>query len=338
MPIPTKKAAVAAVVLLLCVTAGCGRSPAAAGAPRPSLERRQYVQVLMGVQVRVVLYTTDENSAKTAAKAAFERVAELEDIMSDYQRDSELMRLCRRAGTGPVKVSDELFEVLDYARRVSEASNGAFDITIGPLVQLWRDSRKSKKLPDPAALDEARSRVGWRLIRLDRTARTAELIVPGMRLDLGGIGKGYAGDEALRILREHGVGSAMFEAGGDIVVSAAPPGTDGWEIETEDGRKLTLADAAVSTSGHTEQFVEIDGVRYSHIVDPRTGLGLTDQYAATVTARRGITTDALATAATLLGPEQSRPLVKRFSARAWVRILDGETTSRQSSTTSRIDR
>jgi thiamine biosynthesis lipoprotein len=292
----------------------------------------------MGVQVRLVLYTKDEDTAKTAAKAAFARVADLEDVMSDYQRDSELMRLCRAAGSGPVTVSAELFKVLDYARKVSEASEGAFDVTIGPVVALWRESRRNKKLPDATALAETRSRVGWRLMKLDRETRSVDLTVPGMRLDLGGIAKGYAGDEAIRVMRGYGVDSALFEAGGDIVVSAPPPGKRGWEIETEDGRKLTLSDAAVSTSGHTEQFVEIDGVRYSHIVDPRTGLGLTSQYAATVTARRGITTDALATAATLLGPEDSKPLVKRFGARAWVRIPDRETTSRQGSTTSRAYR
>jgi thiamine biosynthesis lipoprotein len=318
--------------MILCLT-GCTGSRA----PRvesPVLERHQYVQVLMGVQVRLVLYTKSEEDARTAAKAAFDRVAELEDIMSDYRRDSELMRLCARAGSGPVPVSRELFEVLAYAQEVSKASDGAFDVTVGPYVQLWRLTRKTKVMPDAAALADARKRVGWKLVQLHPKSRTVELTVPGMRLDLGGIAKGYAGDEAIRVLREHGVRNALFEAGGDIVVSGRPPGTAGWEIETLDNRKLTLCDAAVSTSGDTEQFVELGGVRYSHVVDPHTGLGLTTQHMATVTAPRGITTDALSTAATVVGPGKSQRLAKQFGARAWVRIFGVETTSRQNSTTS----
>jgi thiamine biosynthesis lipoprotein len=307
------------------------------------LARYEYERILMGVQVRLVMYTTDEDAAKTAATAAFERVAELETILSDYQRDSELMRLCARAGagaggSGPVRVSDDLFRVLEYGQQVSQACDGAFDVTVGPVVQLWRAARRSKTLPDPRALASARAKVGHHLVRLDRRDRTVALRVPGMRLDLGGIGKGYAGDEAIKILRAHGVASALFEAGGDIVVSAAPPDRPaGWLIETQDGRRFDLADAAVSTSGYTEQFVEINGFAYSHVVDPRTGIGLTNQFAATVIASRGITADALSTAATVLGPERSERLFRAFDARGWVREVELETTSRQGSTTSRVN-
>src|SRR4029079_13176638 len=125
-------------------------------------------------------------------------------------------------------------------------------------------------LPAGSALADARSKVGWRLMRLNARDRTVELIVPGMQLDLGGIAKGYAGDEAIRVLREHGVKSALFEAGGDIVVSDPAPGKRGWEIELPDGHKKRLANAAISTSGDTVHFLEVNGVRYSHVIDPRT--------------------------------------------------------------------
>jgi thiamine biosynthesis lipoprotein len=299
------------------------------------LQRHEYVQGRMGVQVRLVMYTPDEAAATTAAKAAFARVAELEVVMSDYQRDRELMQLCDKAGAGSVHVSGELFVVLAYAQEVAAASDGAFDVTVGPLVQLWRKSRKSGTLPDATALAQARQLVGYRLMKLDRKNQTVELARPGMRLDLGGIGKGYAGDEAIRVLKEHGVRSALFEAGGDIIVSHAPPDhPEGWVIETEDNRTLTLSNAAVSTSGYTAQFVEIDGVPYSHVVDPHTGIGLTNQFAATIIARRGITTDALSTAATVLGPERAKALLQRFNARGVVRKVTSQTTSRQTSTTS----
>ena len=154
-------------------------------------------------------------------------------------------------------------------------------------------------------------------MRLDSANRTIELLLPGMRLDLGGIAKGYAGDEAIRVLREHGIRSALFEAGGDMVVSDAPPGKKGWAVEvvgdeSAKQRVVEVADRGISTSGDTEQFVEIDGVRYSHVVDPRTGCGLTQRYAATVIARDGITSDSLSTAACVLGPQKGAKLVKSY--------------------------
>jgi len=289
----------------------------------------------MGVRMRIVAYAADEPTARDAAKAAFERVAQLEDIMSDYQTDSELMRLSRASGAGPQKVSPELLEVLSYAQTVSEASNGAFDVTVGPLVRLWRTARKTGVLPAGSALADARDKVGWTHIEIDPRNQSVDLTIPGMQLDLGGIAKGYAGDEAIRVLREHGIQSALFEAGGDIVVSDPPPGTKGWEIELPDGRKQRLADAAISTSGDTVQFVDIAGKHYSHVVDPRTGMGLTEHYMATVIAPRGITTDSLSTAATVLGAREGESLIRRFGARGTVRKVTPQPTTVSSSTTSR---
>jgi len=291
------------------------------------MERHEYVQLLMGVQVRIVAYAPKQETAYNASQAAFARVAELESILSDYQTDSELMRLCARAGSGPVPVSKDLFDVLTYAQEVAQKSDGAFDVTIGPLVKIWRQSRMSKTLPSGAALADARSRVGWGKLKLDPERQTAELTVKGMQLDLGGIGKGYAGDQAIRVLSERGVRSALFEAGGDIVVSDAPPGKTGWAIETQDGT-IHLHNAAVSTSGDTVQFVEIEGVRYSHVIDPRTGLGLTEHYQATVIAPLGMTTDALSTAATVLGPDRGGALIRSFpSARGFIRDSPSTTSS-----------
>ena len=288
-------------------------------------ERHEYAELLMGVEVKLILYAPDQMTAGAAAKAAYDRVTQLENSMSDYLAQSELMRLCARAGEGPVRVSDDLFRVLVYAQKVSEATEGAFDVTIGPLVQLWRKTRKTGILPTTDELAEARSRVGWKLLKLDARNQTVELTVPGMRLDLGGIAKGYAGDEVIRLLeRDHGIDSALFEAGGDIVVSDPPPGRRGWSVRTiqptgDAARTIEIRNKAISTSGDTVQFVEIDGVRYSHVVDPRTGLGLIDQSMATVIARRGMAADSLSTAASLLGPRQGQDLVKRFGGRAVIR-------------------
>lgn len=278
----------------------------------------------MGVQVRLAVYAPDEASAMRACTAAFARVAALEQILSDWRPDSELMRLCRKAGGSWVRASPELFFVLQRAQELSRRSGGAFDVSVGPYVALWRRARKSGQLPSLQELRQARAAVGWRKIQLDAKARRVRLTVPGMRLDLGGIAKGYAGDEALLVLKQHGVTRALFEAGGDIVTGDAPPGRAGWSVQAPAAEKagpakggasrtLALANAAVSTSGDWNQYVVFKGRRYSHIVDPRTGIGLTNGFAATVVARDGITSDSLATAVSVLGPRKGAILVRSFT-------------------------
>ena len=277
----------------------------------------------MGVQVRLVVYAPDAETGKSACKAAFDRVADLEDVMSDYRPTSELMRLCAKSGQGPVHVSDDLFRVLAFGQEVAKRSNGAFDMTVGPVVALWRTARKTRLLPPTADLQIALSKVGYKKITLDPAAKTVSLAVPNMKLDLGGIAKGDAGDQALKILAAHGITSALFQAGGDIVVSNAPPDQTGWDIELPPGeasapKKLTVKIAAVSTSGDEVQFVIINGQRYSHIVNPHTGLGLTEHNVATILAPQGIASDALSKVATVLPPDQAKPIVESFRAQCWI--------------------
>jgi FAD:protein FMN transferase len=272
----------------------------------------------MGGRVRIVVYARTEAAAERACTAAFARFAELDAIMSDYRVDSELMRLCARAGQGPVAVSGELFHVLELSQRLARLSGGAFDVTCGPLVALWREARKVGQLPDPEKMAAAQALVGYCKMHLDAAARTVELEQPGMRLDLGGIAKGYACDEAIRVLKEHGIDRALVEAGGDIAASGPPPGRGGWSIAVRGmAQPFTLANGGLSTSGDTEQFVEIGGVRYSHVLDPRTGLGLTNPIQVTVLARDATTSDSLATALCVLGEREGRPLAARHRAQAF---------------------
>jgi thiamine biosynthesis lipoprotein len=293
-------------------------------APRPTLEQRfEFAQLHMGVETRLVVYARDEAVAREACRAAYARIAELEQIASDYRPSSELMQLCQKfqaPNSPPVRVSGDLWTLLQYAQKVSKSSKGAFDVSIGPLVKLWRQSRRTKILASPEALRHARDRVGWKRIVLDSRARAVRLKTPDMQLDLGGIAKGYAGDCALQVLASHGVPRALFESGGDIVASAPPPNERGWKVRLPEGETILLARGALSTSGDTVQWVEIGGRRYSHVLDPRTGLGLSDRWIATVLAPRGITTDALSTAATILGPKGVARLQRDFpGARIWVR-------------------
>jgi len=278
----------------------------------------------MGVAARVVVYAPDDYTAKWACSRAFLRIDQLDELMSDYRTDSELMWLCREGHVAPVRVSDDLFFVLERAIELSRRSNGAFDITLGPLVSLWRRARQTGQLPTEAELNEAKRLVGWEKVQLDASTKTVKLAVPGMRLDLGGIAKGYAADCALKVLKKFGLSRALVELGGDIVLGDPPPNRKGWRIGilNESGRPekiLELANCAVSTSGSTEQFVEIAGRRYAHIIDPRTGLGLTKLVLVTVIAKDGITADGLATALCVLGEKEGRKLAEAYGAVAFFR-------------------
>lgn len=266
----------------------------------------------MGVQARVVVYASDAAEADRAIALAFHRLDELEQVMSDYRPDSELMRLCARAGSGPIPVSPDLRLVLGSARAIALATDGAFDPTLGPLTALWREARRTLQPTDPSALDSARARTGWRHVAIDSDAQTVALAIPGMKLDLGGIGKGRGALAARAAMKAFNVPCAMVALGGDIALGDAPPGTTGWRITIGDtGRTVTLANTCISTSGDTEQFIEIEGVRYSHILDPATGLGLTRRIQATVIAPDGATADALATALCVLGRERAAETLAR---------------------------
>jgi thiamine biosynthesis lipoprotein len=305
----------------------------AGSAAEPSLTRFTYTEPHMGTRFKIVLYAPDEAGASAAAGEAFARIAALDGIMSDYRPASELMQLCRKAGGDPVPVSEELFFVLSRGQEVSRLSDGAFDMTVGPVVKLWRRARRTERLPDPDDLKRALALVGYEKVRLGPKARTVQLRVPGMQLDLGGIAKGYAADEALRVLERRGVKRALVAAGGDIAVSGPPPDAEGWSIgiapledpDSKPSRYLVLKDAAVSTSGDAEQYVEIDGVRYSHIVDPHTGVGLVGRRSATVVARHGIKSDSLTKAVIVPGPERGLATIDKLGegfAALYVRKTD----------------
>ncbi len=289
------------VLLLFC---GCRSAP-----PSQPLHRYEFRHPAMGTLFTITVYAPDGAAASAAADAAFHRVDELEDIMSDYQADSELMRLCDEPAGKPVKLSMELFDILKRSQRISELSHGAFDVTVGPYVRLWRFARKRKVLPEAAELEAAAAASGYKKLRLDRRTRTATLLAPHMRLDLGGIAKGYAADQALKVLKGRGISRALVAASGDIAIGDPPPGEAGWKIGISGlgasnslQRTLLLRNAGVSTSGDAEQFIQIGGKRYSHLLDPATGLGLTNRIQATVVAPNATTTDAVATAICILGP------------------------------------
>jgi len=278
----------------------------------------------MGVPTRVVVYAETPSLARDAAAGAFARIAELEQVMSDYRPDSEAMLLCAQTPGVPHPISRDLQDILAVSQHLTEQTGGAFDATIGPATALWRTVRTTHQLPSDSDLATARALVGSRLLTFNPDARTATLARPGMRLDFGGIGKGYAAQAAVDWLRDRGHPRCLVALAGDIAAGDPPPRARGWVVllpVPEGGGNgvglrppstVILSNRAISTSGDTHQFIQLEGRRYAHIIDPRTGLGLTDCRIATVIATRGEVADALATAACVLGPEPIREVIAKF--------------------------
>jgi thiamine biosynthesis lipoprotein len=274
----------------------------------------------MGADFTMKFFAPSEDAAEQAFKKSFELVTEYDKLMSDYNAESELSQLSMKSPTKTaVPVSRPIWDVLVRAGDMHEKTEGAFDVTVGPLTKLWRRAKRQKELPTAEERQTALQSVGWQHVALDKEHRAVGLNMPGMRLDLGGIAPGCAADQVLVKLKELGIKSALVDASGDVAIGDPPPGEQGWKIGIAplkaDGppeRFLTLANCAISTSGDAFRGVEIGGVRYSHIVDPKTGIGLKHRSSVTVIAPDCTTADALATAVSVLGPEKGLEMLKQF--------------------------
>jgi thiamine biosynthesis lipoprotein len=291
------------------------------------LQSFEAVEPHMGTLFRIKLYAADAQHAKSAFRAAFDRVRDLDAILSDYKPESELNQVSQN----PLKISEDLFRVLAASQKLAEETGGAFDVTLGPVIRLWREARKNNRLPDVEALREAGGRCGYRKLHLDAANRTATLDQPGMQLDVGGIAKGYAADEALAALKQLGIRIALVAASGDLAFGDPPPGQRGWKIGIgSSDRVLELRNAAVCTSGDAEQHLEANGKRYSHIIDPGTRMGLTSGITVTIVAPRGIDADGISTAVSVLGAERGIEFVEKHASVAAV-IVTREGTVVESS-------
>lgn len=278
----------------------------------------------MGTQftIRTWAPPTEQEAAQKAIKDAFHRVAALERIFSDYLVDSEIAKLTAAPAGQAIPISADLFQVLSRAETLSRETHGAFDVTIGPMVRLWRQARKNHRLPTAERVAQARERTGWEKLTLDRETPALVMEAESMQLDFGGIAKGFAADAAMAILIQRGFPRSLVAASGDIVVGDPPPNAPAWRVgirsldvvlEEDPLRHLTgtiaLKNGAISTSGDTQQAIILDGIRYSHIVDPQTALGLTERIAVTIIGPDGITTDSLATAVSVMGTEAGLELI-----------------------------
>jgi FAD:protein FMN transferase len=299
---------------LLLALLGFGQGLFASEPKTPeNLRRYSFSSPGMGTAFNITLYAPENRyaDAEAAVLAAFERVTALNAIFSDYEPNSEINRFAATAPK-PWPGSPDLLALSARALEFAQATEGAFDPTIGQLTRLWRSSRQRQKLAPPDRLQKALYSSGWHQLQINDQSLT--LSKPGVLLDFGGIAKGYAADQMLALLRTKGFPIAIVLAGGDTAAGDPPPDSPGWTVTLRTGIKdnapvnLSLANQSVSTSGDLHQFIELDGIRYSHIIDPKTGLGLTRRIACSVIAPDTTTSDALATALCILGPEKGRPI------------------------------
>lgn len=276
----------------------------------------------MGTIARIMVTAENEQQANEAIDVAFDKVFQIDEMMSDYDPNSLLSKVNREAFDKPISVDAALFEVLATAKAYSCLSDGAFDVTIGPVVQLWRKAKEDNTAPSPEAIAKAKTSVGHENLILDAENMTVQFAKDGMFLDLGGIAKGYAIDKATEILQAAGIKGAMVDIGGDLRCFGTPAnGKQHWLIGLQDPKNegdilltLNMDNMAVATSGDYRRFVIIDDQKHSHIVNPATADSANDLSSVTLIAPTAIAADALATAVTVLGGEKGLELINKTEA------------------------
>ncbi len=302
-------------MLILCLPIKTANAQAPPQTPTPV--RFEASHEAMGTIYTIVAYGPDKAALAEAAAQAFEEIDHLDDEMSNYKPQSELSRINRDAAQRPVAVTPELFNLILYSQRASEASGGDFDITVGPLMQLWGFFRGQGRLPTQQEISQVRKRIGYQHVHLDAGRHTIHFDVDGVSLDLGGIAKGYAVDRAAEILRAHGVTSALISSGSSSIYAlGSPPGERGWKITVRDPYRrdetadvLRLQNFALSTSGSYEKFFVIDGKIYCHIMDPHTGWPVQNMLSAVAAVPTGVETEALTKTFFVGGVDKSRQFV-----------------------------
>ena len=286
-------------------------------------KRFSFTQPKMGSPFTIIFYAGDSVQAELLSKKCFNLVDSFVLIFSDYIDSSELSRLSATSGKDSVvNISPAMFDILSQSKLAFEKSGGAFDITIGPLSKFWRKLRKQKQFPSAEAVQAAKKLIGFDKIILDTIHKKAMLTQQGMQLDLGGIAQGYIAQKVIDFLSAQQINQALVNVSGDIVMSNAPPGSAGWNVgvnvpeSTDDllPRTLLMQNKAVTTSGDAYQFMEHNGKKYSHIIDPRTGYGVTSQRNVTAIANDGTTADWMATACSIVSIKKAKKMAEQLGA------------------------
>jgi len=275
----------------------------------------------MGTIFTIYLYANNGTRAGALFEAAFEEVERLEETLSNYRETSELSRINRLAARQAVTTDPEVFALLQACLVYSQRSNGAFDVTVGPLMRAWGFFRDKGRYPTDEELHRARQSVGWQHMQLDLATRTVRFAAPGLELDLGAVGKGYAVDRAVRVLRGAGAKAALVDAGSSTLHAMnAPPGKNGWSVcvpkpgdRAQTLSRVTLRNQSLSTSGSYEKSFQLEGNNYCHVMDPREGTPVQGVLQSTLVARDSTTTDALSNAMFVMGPQAGKKLLATIS-------------------------
>jgi thiamine biosynthesis lipoprotein len=303
--------------------------------PRQPVKADSGYRPVMGTFAHIIAVAPNQRTANKSIEAAFEQLHNIEMLMSYHRDNSELANVNRNAYKEPVKVSSQTFEVLQKAAEFSKLSDGAFDVTVGPLMDLWHSAAETNSVPTDAKLAEVRAKVGYEKVILDANQMSIQFAVEGMKLDLGGIAKGYAIDKAVETMTNCGSTGGMVDVGGNIRCFGRPPkGKTHWLIGLQDPNEnfgfrisdfgfpaeagkpllvLKFTDAAVATSGHYRRFASIQGKKYSHIIDTKTGSSSNKLASVTIIAKDATTADALSTAVIVLGAEKGLALIEKLT-------------------------
>jgi FAD:protein FMN transferase len=313
---------VVVLALLAAAVAGCS-----------SQRTVQKTETIMGTQVSITVAATSREEAEAAIEAGMAEVRRFDAMMSLYKDTSEITKVNLAAGIGPVKVSREMIEVVEYAAKTSELSGGVFDVTIGPLVVLWQMRLKEGTVPSNEEIARVRSLVNYRNIGIDKKASTLFLKKKGMIMDLGGM-KGYIADRVADLMKRRGINNALIALAGDIWALGYREDGKRWRIGVQHPREkdktlavLELSDQYICTSGDYERFVIREKKRYHHIIDPRTGRPSTGVISVTLVGKQGAIIDPLAKIPFILGPEEGMKIVRMFGAEAIIVDDQGKVTS-----------
>ena len=299
--------------LITVFMAGCAEM---GSTPPPVASKR--AQMLMGTLVTVTAVAFDKNVADRAIQLAFDEIKRLEQLLSTWRPDSELSQVNAEAGRQPVQVSQETVKLIIRSLEIAQLTHGGFNIALGPAVEAWSVTER-QYIPDGAELQRLKPLVNWTSIQVNEQARTIYLPHKGMRIDVGGIGKGYAADRAVEKMKRAGAMGGVVALSGDIKAFGIQPDRRGFPVGIRHPRQeggliavIDLKDEAVSTAGDYERFFERDGVRYHHILDPQTLQPARACQSVTVIAKEGAVADGLDTGIFVLGPERGMALVERL--------------------------
>lgn len=283
------------------------------------LLRFEYNRPIMGTELKLILYAQNEFQATLAINAILEELEQRAKPINNYTPNSEVSRLANLEPGKSRILSVELGEVLRESKRWHKLSDGAFDVTAGATIELWSKARKQKLLPSKDLIVSAQKNSGWDHLKLSSetdSQTTLTIDAKELRINVSGIATGYLIDHAMTVLKQQGIESALIDIGGDIIVSNPPPGSEGWKVDIAGlnqsdpiQSRIMIRDQAVTTSGDLNQFTDIDGVRYSHIINPVTGSPVPRRVSATVVAKRAIDADAAATAIAVLGSQRAKTLL-----------------------------